>query len=86
MANEKMSQRRSNERRFENWIELAHGGRRYWYDIPGRLGWTARYVKEVDSGENTVRFHQEIYDDQGQLVEVHQKYPDDTGHQRVGEE
>ena len=81
-----MSQRRSNERRFENWIELEDGGRRYWYDVLGRLGWMARYVKEVDSSEKTMRFYQEIYDGHGQLVEVHHKYPEDTGHQRVGEE
>jgi hypothetical protein len=43
----------------------------------------ARYVKEVDAEEVTVRFHQEIYDDTGRLVEVHQKYPVDEGHRKV---
>jgi hypothetical protein len=33
--------------------------------------------------EETLRMWQEIYDDSGALVEVHQKYPTDTGHQRV---
>jgi hypothetical protein len=28
----------------------------------------------------TVRFHQEIYDETGRLVEVHEKYPEDKGH------
>jgi len=84
-ANGEMNQRRSNERRYANWAELKDGGRRYWYDVPGRLGWMARYVKEVDSSEKTVRFHQEIYDEHGRLMEVHQKYPEDTGHQHVGE-
>ena len=63
--------------------ELQDGGRRYWYDVLGRSGWSVNYVKEVDKKEKTVRFYQEIYDQNGQLVEVHQKYPEDTGHQLV---
>jgi hypothetical protein len=43
----------------------------------------ARYVKEVDASEATVRFFQEIYDDAGKLVEIHHKYPVDEGHKRV---
>jgi hypothetical protein len=43
--------------------------------VPGRLGWLAHYLKEVDANETTLRFWQEIYDDQGNLVEVHEKYP-----------
>ena len=49
----------------------------------GKQGWKARYVKEVDADEVTVRFYQEIYDDAGKLVEVHHKYPVDHGHQNV---
>jgi len=64
---------------------LPDGGRRYWYDVPGHSGWKARYVKEVDTQENTVKFYQEIYDEHGELREVHQKYPVDTGHQKVNE-
>jgi len=45
----------------------------------------ARYVKEVDANEETIRFFQEIYDDRGQLVEIHEKYPQDTGHRRIEE-
>ena len=52
-------------------------------DVPGRQGWLARYLKEVDENDSTLRFWQEIYDDQGKLVEVHEKYPVDTGHQKV---
>ena len=63
--------------------ELQDGGRRYWYDVLGRSGWSVNYVKEVDKKEKIVRFYQEIYDPNGQLVEVHQKYPEDTGHQLV---
>lgn len=43
----------------------------------------ARYVKEVDAREMTVRFYQEIYNETGQLVEVHDKYPVDLGHRKV---
>ena len=62
---------------------LPSGGRRYWLDVQGRQGWKARYVKEVDPDEVTVRFYQEIYDGTGKLVEVHHKYPVDQGHQKV---
>lgn len=78
-----MSTREQNERKFPNWEILETGGRRYWHDIQGRHGWKARYVKEVDAGEVTVRFYQEIYDEKGNLVEVHHKYPIDHGHQKV---
>ena len=75
--------RRSNERKFLSWEDLPDGGRRYWYDVPGRSGWMARYIKVVSSSEATVHFYQEIYKDQGKLVEVHEKYPDDKGHRPV---
>ena len=81
-----MNKQQRNERKFKNWTALQGGGRQYWYDVPGRQGWKARYVKEVNKSEETVRFYQEIYDQEGQLVEVHQKYPEDTGHQRVEKE
>ena len=44
---------------------------------------TARYIKEVDATEQTIRFYQEIHDDKNRLVEVHEKYPDDKGHVRI---
>ena len=78
-----MSTRTQNEQKFGAWEELPAGGRRYRLDVAGRLGWTARYLKEVDAAETTLRFWQEIYDDQGKLVEVHEKYPVDKGHQKV---
>ena len=80
-----MSNREQNERKFPNWEILEAGGRKYWLDVRGRQGWEARYVKEVDVDEVTVRFYQEIYDETGQLVEVHHKYPIDQGHQKVEE-
>ncbi len=52
-------------------------------EVAGHHGWKARYVKEVEATEKTVRFYQEIYDESGQLVEVHEKYPIDKGHQNV---
>jgi hypothetical protein len=77
-----MSSRAQNEKKFGTWEELPNGGRRYWLDIAGRLGWRARYLKQVDAQENTVGFWQEIYDGQGRLVEIHEKYPVDKGHQK----
>lgn len=78
-----MSTRAQNEMKFAWWDELPGGGRRYRLDVAGRSGWRARYLKEVDATDATVRFWQEIYDDQGKLVEIHEKYPLDKGHQRV---
>ncbi len=75
--------RRENEIKFGVWDELPDGGRRYFYEVQGRYGWTARYVKEVDASERTIRFYQEIYDEKGQLVEIYEKYPVDKGHSRV---
>ena len=72
-----------NERKFGTWQELADGGRLYSYEMKGRSGWRARYVKEVDADESTVRFYQEVYDGEGMLREVHHKYPIDLGHQQV---
>jgi hypothetical protein len=77
-----MSTRSQNEKKFGQWDELASGGRRYRLDVPGRLGWLARYFKEVDANEMTVRFWQEIYDEGGKLVERHEKFPVDKGHQK----
>jgi len=61
----------------------ASGGRRTWKrhgERRGKLGWLARYLKDVDANETTVRFWQEIYDDKGKLVETHEKFPVDKGH------
>ena len=75
-----MTTRAQNERRFGAWVDLAGGGRRYAFEVVGHRGWKARYMKEVDEKENTVRFWQEIYDERGLLVEIHEKYPEDKGH------
>jgi hypothetical protein len=78
-----MSTRTQNERKFGQWDELPSGGRRYWLDVQGRLGWLARYLKDVDANETTLRFWQEIYDDRGKLVETHEKFPVDKGHRKM---
>lgn len=75
--------RRQNERKFGVWDELSDGGRRYFHEVQGRHGWLARYVKEVDDSERTIKFYQEIYDENGQLVEIHEKYPVNKGHTKV---
>jgi hypothetical protein len=79
----KEQRRLKNERKYKNWEELPTGGRRYWYDIVGRLGWISRYVKVVDDNENTTSFYQEVYDENSKLIELHHKYPEDKGHQKV---
>ena len=78
-----MSTRTQNERKFGRWDDLPGGGRRYWLEVSGSLGWRVRYCKEVDAHEATLRFWQEVYDGNGKLVEVHEKYPVDKGHQKV---
>jgi len=55
-----VSTRVQNEKKFGNWNDLPGGGRRYWLDVAGRMGWRARYCKDVDSEEATVRFWQEF--------------------------
>ena len=80
-----MTNRVQNERKFTNWRILENGGRLYWLDVPGKMGWRARYLKEVNANEQTVRFWQDIYDAEGSLMEVHQKYPVDLGHKQIAE-
>ncbi len=78
-----MASREQNERKFGNWSNLPNGGRWYWLDIQGRLGWKARYLKEVDADKNTVRFWQEIFNEAGKIIEIHVKFPTDEGHRKV---
>jgi hypothetical protein len=40
-------------------------------------------AKEVNAGEKITRFWQEVFDSSGRLVEIHEKYPVDTGHRKV---
>lgn len=64
-------------------IEKENGGRIYSFEILGKLGWKAIYLKEVNNEEITTRFWQEIYDDKGVLRKIHEKYPVDKGHQKL---
>jgi hypothetical protein len=41
------------------------------------------YLKEVNSEEVTIKFWQEIYDENDILKEIHEKYPADTGHKKL---
>jgi hypothetical protein len=49
--------RQQNERKYGTWRELPGGGRLYSYDVRGRSGWRATYVKEVDAEELTGKFY-----------------------------
>lgn len=51
-----MNNRVQNEKKFRKWDELPSGGRIDWLEIVGRFGWRARYLKEVDAEEVTLRF------------------------------
>jgi len=62
---------------------LPDGSRIYWFELTGKLGWKARYVKTVDVNETTLSFKQEIYDENDTLAEVHEKYPVDKGHIKI---
>jgi hypothetical protein len=79
MSNEK---RLINERKFSTWEENEFG-RLYWFEIMGKFGWKAKYLKQVDKNEVTIKFWQEIYDKLGNLVEIHEKYPIDKGHKKL---
>jgi hypothetical protein len=82
--NEEIERKRSrNERKFGEWEDLPVKDRKYWYDVIGRFGFRARYIKEVDEGEETVRFYQEIYNGKGNLIEFHEKFPTDLGHRLI---
>ena len=75
--------RRKNEAEYETWIEKADGIRIYSFEIKGRQGWKALYLKEVNSAEITLRFWQEVYDENNILREIHEKYPVDKGHKKL---
>jgi hypothetical protein len=49
----------------------------------GAVSGFQRMVKIVTKDETTLQLVQEIYNDDGELIERHQKYPVDTGHQRL---
>ena len=83
MLNNKDLKRKLNEAKFSNWLDLPNRGRRYWYEVKGKYGFKAKYVKEVDFNEETVKFYQEIYDENNNLIEIHEKFPVNRGHKRL---
>ena len=78
-----MASRSQNERKFRHREQLPNGGRRYIREFVGRAGGRARYIKEVDVNERTIRFAQEVYDAIGRLAAVHEKFPVDLGHKEL---
>ena len=78
-----MSSRNSNERKYKQWSETENNGWLYQRKVIGQHGWYAIYFKEVNWQEEIVGFWQEIYDEFGTLVEIHHKYPEDLGHQKI---
>lgn len=83
ITRETKRKRVENERKFSYWEKLSNGGRKYWYEITGKSGYKARYVKEVNEKEETMKFYQEIYDNNDNLIEIHKKFPVDLGHQPI---
>lgn len=78
-----LKKRRDNERKFGQWIESDDGNRIYKMKLEGKFGWHAIYEKVVDKNENTLKFTQFIYDEQGVLRERHEKFPIDKGHKKI---
>lgn len=54
--------RKANETEYDLWTDNDKGGRIYYFEINGKLGWKAKYLKEMDKDEITIRFWQEIYE------------------------
>ena len=79
----KLRNQKVNERKFKNWIETETGGRIYTKELKGKFGWKAEYIKEVDENEKTLEFKQNIYNESGILIEVHEKFPIDKGHKKL---
>jgi hypothetical protein len=65
------------------WSDKPDGGRIYRRSVQGKTGWSATYQKEVDAAEQTIRFWQEIFDGDGTMREIHEKFPFDSGHRKV---
>lgn len=79
-----MAKRKQNENEFPSWEVLPNGGRRYSKQRPGAQSVYQRIVKIVDLNEVTLLVLQEVYNDDGQLVETHQKFPLGSSHQYAG--
>ncbi|MCK4403344.1 MAG: hypothetical protein KAV98_06215 [Dehalococcoidia bacterium] len=53
MIEEIERRRAKNEKKFPYWEDLVTGGRKYWYEIVGKFGFKASYVK--DSGQRRLK-------------------------------
>lgn len=49
-------QRQKNETEYEQWIEREDESRVCSFEISGKSGWKAGYLKEVNTEEITIRF------------------------------
>jgi len=78
-----MASRIVNEKKYKQWENKADGGRTYTRKVQGQQGWYALYIKDTDANENTLSLRQEIYNEKNELIEIHHKYPVDTGHQKL---
>lgn len=78
-----MNNSQRTKKEYDAWIEKENGGRIYYFEIAGKSGWKAKYLKEVNNEEITIKFWQEIYDESNVLKEIHEKYPIDKGHKKL---
>ena len=46
--------RQKNEMQFTSWKEKEDGGRIYSFEIAGKFGWKAKYLKETDKEAPTM--------------------------------
>lgn len=77
------NKRKENEKKYDKWEEREEGDRKNWFEVEGKFGWRARYIKIVDAKEFTLQFWQEILNDKNEIVEIHHKFPRDLGHQKL---
>jgi len=52
-------------------------------DVPGRLGWLARYLKDVDAGETRCVSGRKFTMTRASWSRRMRKFPVDKGHQKV---
>lgn len=77
------SKRELNEKKYDSWEQTEDGGRKYQKKVEGKKGWYAIYLKTTDMNEETLDFRQLIYNDLGNLEEIHVKYPINSGHIKI---
>jgi hypothetical protein len=77
-----MSNKKQNEKEYQNWTETESGGRLYWKEVVAgdKSGRVSRYEKAVDCNEITITFVQKILDINRNTIEIHEKFPINKGH------